>query len=789
MNFESKENDFVVEDSGFELNAIFNKLKQRWLIILISIVVCLAMGLLYTKMSSPLFKVESMFFIKEKENPLAFFGSPSIIESSSMGLQNETIILKSKPVALEVLKKLDFQVEYYNEGSFVNSEIYLSKPIVLEVDWKKPQTIDGFLKIEWNNNSEYTITYIDDRYNKLLPDGSKVQMQINPEPVKYQFNELLSNNELTFKVLKVSTDESGSILIKLRDLNSIVSNFANSLKIEPVERGASIMLMLVTSPNLQKGEVYLNTLMQTFLDMELDQKNQSASKTIDFIDSQVAGAADSLRYFENKLEDFRSTNKIYDLSSESSSVYERLIEYENQLAQEKFKKMYYQNLKNYLANESYQDVVVPSGIGITDPFLNGLIENLLELQADKSRMLASQSEASPVVKEVNRKISDLNMSIRENLNNVDFNSQSLIKDLEKRIAEIEKSFASLPQTEQGLIRIQREFVLTENIYNYLMERRAEAAISKASNEANNKIVEPANGGYQISPTPLKNYLTAFLIGLFLPISFVVVRELFRTKIEDVYFLENKLKIPLLGTVLLNKKHLSDLVVFDHKKSGISESFRSLRANMKFILPKDKQLTFLVTSTISGEGKTFCAMNLAAAYSLTGKKTVLVGCDMRKPKIFSNFELKNDVGLSTYLSGQLEDFNEIISTTKYSNLDVVVAGPTPPNPAELLFDSRFEVLLNYLKQNYDVVVLDTPPVGLVSETLDLLTLVDCSLFVFRQNYSHRTFIDAVNGLKTNKGVKNIFGIFNGVADSKKVAYGYGYSYGYGYGYYEDDKKSK
>jgi capsular exopolysaccharide synthesis family protein len=381
------------------------------------------------------------------------------------------------------------------------------------------------------------------------------------------------------------------------------------------------------------------------------------------------------------------------------------------------------------------------------------------------------------------------MSIRENLNNVDSNSLSLIRDLEKRIAEIEKSFASLPTKDQGLIRIQREFALTENIYNYLMERRAEAAISKASNEANNKIVEPANGGYQISPTPLKNYLIAFLIGLFLPISFVVVRELFRTKIDDVHFLENKLKIPLLGTVLLNKKNLSNLVVFDQKKSGISESFRSLRANMKFILPKDKQLTFLVTSTISGEGKTFCAMNLAAAYSLTGKKTILVGCDMRKPKIFGNFDLKNDVGLSTFLSGQLENYNEIISTTKYSNLDVIVAGPTPPNPAELLFDSRFEVLLNHLKGSYDVVVLDTPPVGLVSETLDLLTLVDCSLFVFRQNYSQRTFIDAVNGLKTNKGIKNIFGIFNGVADSKKVAYGYGYSYGYGYGYYEDEKKSK
>jgi tyrosine-protein kinase Etk/Wzc len=787
MNFESNENDFVVEDSGFELNAIFNKLKQRWLIILASVIVCLALGFLYTKMTSPLFKVESMFFIKEKESPLAFFGSPSIIESSSMGLQNETIILKSKPVALEVLKELDFQVEYFKEGTFVDSEIYQSKPVIIEVNWKSPQTIDGYLKIDWVDETEYTLSYVDEGYNKLLPDGSKVAFQINPEPIKFKFNEQLKNNELDIKVLKVYSEKTGSVLVKLRDLNSLASTYSGSLSIEPVERGASIMLMSVTSPNLQKGEEYLNTLMKIFLEMELDQKNQSASKTVNFIDSQVAGVADSLRYFENQLQNFKSSNKIYSLSSESSSVYERLIEYENQLAQEEFKRTYYQNLKDYLANESYQDVIVPSGLGIEDPFLNGLIKNLLELQSEKSRMLASQTEASPAVIEANRKISDLNKSIRENLSNVDLNSLALIKDLRSRIADIDKSFASLPKTEQNLIRIQREFTLSENIYNYLMERRAEAAISKASNEANNKIVEPAKGGYQIRPTPLKNYLIAFLIGLFLPVAFVVIRELFRTKIEDVHFLENKLKIPLLGTVLLNKKNLSNLVVFDQKKSGISESFRSLRANMKFILPKDKQLTFLVTSTISGEGKTFCAMNLAAAYSLTGKKTVLVGCDMRKPKIFSNFDLKNDVGLSTFLSGQLDDYNNIIFDTKYSNLDVIVAGPTPPNPAELLFDSRFELLLNHLKATYDVVVLDTPPVGLVSETLDLLSLVDCSLFVFRQNYSQRAFIDAVNGLKTNKGIKNIFGIFNGVEDSKKVAYGYGYSYGNGYGYYDDDEK--
>jgi len=784
MNFENNENDFSVEDSSFELKIIYRKITQKWIYIAVSILICLIFGWFYTKISSPLYRVNSLFFIKEKESPLAIFGSPSLIENSGMGLQNEIIILKSRPVALRVLERLDFQVEYFNEGSFSNTEIYINTPILVEVDWKNAQTIDGLIKISWKNESEFELSFADDAYNKLLPDGSKVAFGFQPEPIKGKFNEWLETNELKIRVLKVSADSEGSILVKLRDLSSLARSYAGSLDVEPYERGASIMQLSLVCSNLNKGEIYLNTLMETVMEMELEQKNISASKTVDFIDSQVAGVADSLRFFENQLQDFRSANKIYNLSSESSSVYERLVEYENQLTQERFKRNYYQNLKKYLTNENYSEVIVPSGIGIEDPFLNGLIKNLLELQSEKSRMLATQTEASPAVIEVNRKISDLNRSILENLENVDYNSQTLMTDIQARISEIERSFKSLPETEQNLIRIQREFSLSENIYNFLMERRAEAAISKASNEANNKVVENAKEGVQISPTPVKNYLIALIIGFFAPVSLIVISELFRTKIEDAQYLENKLKIPLLGTILNNKAD-TELVVFDKRKSGISESFRSLRANMKFVLPKDKQLTFLVTSTISGEGKTFCAMNLAAAYSLTGKKTILVGCDMRKPKIFESFGLTNEIGLSSYLSSQTENWEDIIATTKFANLDLILSGPIPPNPAELLFTEAFEILIKKLKERYDVVILDTPPVGLVSETLDIMAMVDCSLFIFRQNYSHRAFVDAVNGLKTNRGLKNIFAIFNGV-ESTNVTYGYGYSYGYGYGYYDEEK---
>jgi capsular exopolysaccharide synthesis family protein len=346
------------------------------------------------------------------------------------------------------------------------------------------------------------------------------------------------------------------------------------------------------------------------------------------------------------------------------------------------------------------------------------------------------------------------------------------------------SFRSLPETEQNLIRIERQFTLSENLYTYLQEKRAEAAITKASNTVNNKIIEPATGGFKITPKPLQNYTVAFLIGILFPLILIFLKEIFRTKIEDLKFLERRLRIPILSTILLNRTD-NNLVVLNQGKSGISEGFRSLRANLKYVLQRDDKITIMVTSTISGEGKTFCAVNLASVYSLTGKKTVLLGCDMRKPKIFGDFQIENKKGLSTFLSGESNDWKEVISPSGYENLDILVAGPTPPNPAELLLSVRFTALVEELKKEYDVIIMDTPPVGLVSETLDLLNHVDLTLFVFRQNYSQRTFIDSLNTLKGTKNLKSIYAVFNGV-DMTKVNSGYGYSYGYGYGYYEDYK---
>ncbi|NVK51331.1 MAG: polysaccharide biosynthesis tyrosine autokinase [Flavobacteriaceae bacterium] len=788
MSIDQEEYDFGTgEDSSLDLKVIFPKILRIWPWILISLVVWLSIAFFITQTTPPKYRVSSKFFIKENDKGFSFFENPALQEQG-MGLTNEMIILKSRPIVEATLEKLDFNVEYYKEGTFILEEIYKKTPIIVEIDWKAPQLLDGKINIEWSTRDKYTLTFPLDSYNQLLPDGSYQNLS-QIESVSYSFGEWHETPYFKLKINNTSGTEKGNSFFIVRDRNYLVNVYSQGLFVELAQKNSSILDLSLLVRNRPKGEAYLNALMETYLELELQEKNEIANRTIDFIDSQVAGVADSLSSFENQLQNYRSSNQIFDLSTESSAVFDQLTDIERQIAEASLKRRYYQSLKNYLVRENYNEIVVPSGLGIDDPYLNGLIENLLEVQVERSRLLATQTELSPQVRAANQRLADLNTSIQEILTNVESNNLMTINDLESRKKSIESSFRSLPQAEQNLIKYQRQATLTENIYNFLSEKRAESAISKASNSPANKIIEYARAGVlQISPKPIRNYVVAGFLGLFFPILFVLGKEFFKTKIEDPKYLEKKLKIPVISTILFNKTK-ENLVVFGNRKSGITEGFRSLRSNIKFLVPKEKQLTFMITSTISGEGKTFCAMNLASVYSLTGKKTILIGCDLRKPKIFDDFSLKNDIGLSTYLSGQQDDWTKIVKNTKFENLDLIVSGPIPPNPSELLFSVNFEKLINELKSVYDVIILDTPPVGLVSETLDLLTLVDFTLFVFRQNYSDKSFIDAVNGLKEQKGIRNIYAVFNGL-DASKVSYGgYGYSYGYGYGYYDTDKKTK
>jgi capsular exopolysaccharide synthesis family protein len=732
------------------------------------------------------YKIQSKFLIQEEANPMNLFNFSTIGSSGVLPkgekFANETIMLKSRSVAEVVLDQLNFDVEYYEEGLLTNKEIYSKTPVKAEVDWTHPQLVNGYLRISWSDSLTYNLTLIDPEYVQFSPTEDQFPIIERPSLAndQFPFSEWVDMPFAKFRIYLTNSEKQGSVLLKFRDRESLILEYTGDLvQILPTDKNSTILAFSIETTQPVKGRDYLNTLMDVFLDNELEEKNRMARNTVDFINSQLSGIADSLNYTENKLEKFRSSHRTYNITTEGSTIFEKLSELEKALSEENYKRDYYQNLQDYLVREEYTEIVVPSGLGIEDPVLNQLIGELIRLQSDKSRFLATQTPSSPTVLEVNRKIKDLTTSIKEVLNNVNRNTSLLISDLEKRISKIENQFGRLPQTEQDLLNIKRRYSLNETLYTFLLQRRAEAAITLASNTPSNKIVEKAALNFiPMILKPLLNYFLAVLLGTLFPIAVIVLQEIFSTKIKDIKELEQQLAVPVLGTIPQNKKY-STLVVLHHPKAGITEAFRALRTNIHFLLPKEKSLVVMITSTIAGEGKTFCAINLASVYSIGGKKTLLIGCDLHKAFRFQDLQVSNAVGLSTYLSQEVDELPSVIQSTIYPNLSVLSPGPVPPNPSELLISTRFENLMEELKRTYEIIVLDSSPMGLTNETVYLTGMADLTLLILRQNYSDKAFVDDINSLRDKKGLRNIFVAFNDVQEKDL------HHHGYGYGYYDED----
>jgi tyrosine-protein kinase Etk/Wzc len=788
----SIENNFKPEEKVDSFDPIKFLLKYIKFLpyIIVSVLISMAIGFYVNKSTPPIYQANSKFYINQEvgnNGVLNLTGLSKVVVSGGIDqeMANQSVFLKSRSVAEKALDKLDFDVDYFQPGFFIDNELYKSSPIVVQVDWSHVQLTGGKIKISWNNTDSFTINFPDEKYSKYI-QGSPSEEIIFDKPVivNSKFGEFLELPYLKIKVSLVQNLPEGEISININTKNSLISKYSGDIvQIFPFNNMASVLGLTINTSHPQKGADYLDALMEVYLQIELEEKNRIAKNTVEFIDRQISGVSDSLSFFESNLETFRSGNKTYNIEMESSTVYQELTRLESELSQEKFNKDYFENLKNYLARENYDQIIAPSALGIQDGNLNNLINSLITLQQERSNILFTQTEASPRVREVNRKIQDTSGSLSEVLRSLSNNTQFRINELQSRIARSESQFRRLPSTQQDLIKLQRGRELNETIITFLQQRRAEAAISMASSSSSNKIVEYAQANY--NPITVKHtaiYLIFFGLGFIIPVVIIGIVLVLDNRIKDPKELEGMLAMPLLAKIPQNSTQIS-LAVLKEPRSAIAESFRALKTNISFVVPLDRQLTIAVSSTLSGEGKTFTAINLASIYAVNKKKTILVSCDMFKPSTFKEFDLKGKVGLSNYLSKQVDSVFDIIQTTTYPDFDILTSGGIPPNPSDLLASERFVTLLDQLKKIYDVIILDTPPVGLISQSFEVIKHVDLISFVLRYNYSEKAFVEEINAIKYKKGLQNIYAILNDVP-SKELTYK-----GYNYGYYEESKRDR
>jgi tyrosine-protein kinase Etk/Wzc len=751
-----------------------------WFAVTFFIAVTIAYGI--NRYSERIYIVSSALLIKDDQS-----GSINNVESvipggdifkSRQNLINEIGILKSFSLNDSVIRKLeDFNVVYMQVGrrGIVESKKYRDCPF--KVIYDSIETIQTNVKVGVSILSDSTLKI-------ELNNGEKIEDTVN-------FGEAFIKPGFKFKIIKrypeiSNSDFSGSNRYSFYfiDPTYLANEYRNKLTVAPTEKEASLVNLSVWGPVPEQEADYLNMLMDVYIQYGLNYKNRTAANTIDFINKQIKIISDSLKIAEEKLEAFRKINNFFDLSREGAQIQNRLEKLENEKTAFDLQLQYYQYLSNYLKDKTLSGALIsPSIMGIDDPILIKLVSDYSELKSEREKLGFNIDLNQPALELIERQILNVEEALMENVRNGISGLSNSILNSDEKISGIESEINTLPSTERGLINIQRKFDLNNTVYTYLLEKRAESGIAKASNIPDNRIIDKASrlSSTQILPKPRNNYVIAFILAFLLPMTWIILVDFFNDKIIDKNDVESKTNVPVIGYIS-HSSSKGDIPVMEKPRSSFAESFRSVRTSLKYFIKDNSKPVIAVSSTISAEGKTFISVNLAVITAMLGKKVLLIGLDMRKPRINKVFNYESGPGISTYLSGN-STYEDVVSPTQIDNLSYTPSGPVPPNPAELIDTLEMQKFIDRAKTEFDYIIIDTPPVAIVTDALLLAPYIDLNLFVVRQRYTSRHTLEMIEQLYQNGELKNMAIVINDINLSGYYGYGmrYGYALGYGYSY--------
>ncbi len=747
---------------------------RNWYWFVISLFIAWAAAWYINSFSEPVYNVGGATLMTRHERTRmdgmqAFLPGAELL-SSRTTIQNQMEVLRSFSLNRRVINELDFDITYVATGSLRNYELYIYSPILVHTDDTRPNRTGYPVYVTILSESEYRLR-IDERLeiDRIM-----------------QFGEQFEHEQFNFSISLVNNDylhDEYYFVINSRD--ALANEYREKLDIEMNDPQTGSVLFLSTAGKVPRKEAdYLNKLMEMFIRVDLEEKSQTAVNTIEFIDGQLVEISDSLYDAEKAMLSFQQNQNVTDLSREGTIIFSRLDRFQSQQSELVIKDKYFNYLLEYLTGTpEHKDIIAPSAIGIGDPLLSSLISQLNQLYGERSLLAFNVKEDNHRLLQLDRVIGNVTETLLENVRNMIHANRITLDDVNGRISEVEREISRLPLVERQILNLERRHSLSNNLYNILMEKRADASIAQAAQVSDNRILDYASGNATIiRPKTQRNYLIAIFLGFALPFMIILLADFLNTRITDRSYIDQNTNVPLLGSIGHNILK-TEIPVEEKPKSAIAESFRALRTNLQYVLRDEGAKTISVTSTVSGEGKTFCTINLAAIIAMSGKKTLVLGLDLRRPKLNKIFAYDNEVGLSTYLIGKYS-IEEIIQKTDIENLDIITSGAIPPNPAELLQSEKMEEFIEEVKSQYDYIVFDTPPVSVVSDALIVNRFADITIFVVRQNYSNKHVIDLINELYNKKEVKNINILLNDVRVPGYYGYGYGYyGYGYGHNYYQ------
>jgi capsular exopolysaccharide synthesis family protein len=765
---------------GFSLD--FKRVLARairfWYVLILALVIAFVTAFYKTRYSERVYPVSASIVIREmQETGGGEFIYKNVLIDQYRNYLNEPYIIRSYPLIEKVVTKLNLNLAFYREGYFMTTEAYNYIPV------------KAYAVKEKIYPGRYLFKVVDEGHFSLEPfsEGSSTA-----KTSVFSFRDTIDYGLNTFIFKRIEGRQFQQyigvpFIFHVQDPTSVAASYVGRLGVSWAAEGAGIINLTLTGTTPDKELDFLRVLIDEYRSLDLEKKNETAERTVAFISNQLSSIKDSLRTVEYQLERFGNSSRVKDMSADAQRLLTKAEAFELQKSELLVRQKYYQYLTEYLnRNRTKMDqVILPSSVGLSDPVLTSLLSKMVELQLEIKMHVDPEKGTNPIVSNKIERITKMKKDVEEAVKTLRATDNIKMDFLKAQLSEVESQLVSLPASERQLIAVQRNYSLLENLYVFLMQKLSEAAISKASNTSDIIPVNPPMRGGAITPKPSQNYTIAGILGLAIPLMFFILIEIMNNKVQSKEDIEKMGSIPFIGGVGHNSSG-NNLTVSERPKSGVAESFRALRSNLNFFTGNKTKQVFMVSSSISGEGKTFTTINLATVFAMSDKKTLIVGADMRRPKIFEDFECSNEMGLSTYLSN-ISTFSEVVQNTKIKNLYLVSGGPVPPNPSELLLTDKFENFIKAALEEFDFIIIDTPPLALVTDAFVISKFVDHTVFVLRQNYSPKAFIRSISEYYETGKLKNMSILLNDIYKSglgygygQGYAYHYGYSYGYGYG---------
>lgn len=797
---DTKDFNFFESHNSFDFKGFLFRIIGYWKWFLLSLIITFVYAYNVNIRKESMYGMESLIVVEDQNNPFFTSNTSLVFNWGGTSDKVQTIItsLKSRSHNEVVVDKLQYYIKYLKQGEYFFKDAYGEVPFYVEIDKSKGQLFAKLIKIKFLSPTQYelSVDFGESTSASLIQYSDVTIKPVNVSGGEFtrvfKINESVELPFLNFKlIIKTEAFEftNQEYFIRFDDFNSTVASY-RSIDVTADAKALSVVRLQLEGSNKYRLVEYLNTTVEELRNIQLASKNQFANNTISFIDSTLKEMEGQIKDAENELKEFRKGKNILELEGETGGglLGEKLSGYDVEKDAINRKLAYYNLLKNYLEKTTdYSKLPAPTVAGIDDPNVVGNVSKLIVLSAERAN-LAYSVKNKKMFSEFDVEMESIKKVLLENIIS---SKSALALDLSlinKNIARTEGEASLLPENKQEHIKITRKYNLKDKIYSTFLEKRSEAEIVKAANISDIKFLDPAKdvGGGLRGPKTSINYILAAFLGILFPLLIVFVIVLMDNNINTVEDIQKMTKIPIIGIVGI-KNTVNNLSVFEKPKFPLAESFRSIRSSLQFMYKKQQKegaKILMLTSSVSGEGKTFCSINLATVFALSDKKTVIVGLDLRKPRIFDDFHIDNVTGVVNYLIGQ-KTIDEVIQSTHIPFLDVISSGPIPPNPSELLMGEAMKEMIEELKLKYDYIVLDTPPVGLVSDALELSQFCDATIYVTRQGFTKKGMLGVVNEKHKRGELHNISILFNGFKNDVRYGYGYAYGYGvYGEGYHDE-----